>query len=180
VAPLVICFLLGATATLLTAFVVVVSRPGPTIASVDARTLQSSVPTLTAAQVQSATDVARGDPTIAAILAGRSAASKNVVVWTTEKGALLGGVVTLDLAQAATLSGTWIDLDYDCSETASPPYGSVRFGATVQNVTSLTVFVDLTRHKVAGFMPTPHTNYTFVGLTQYPTNVHRLSDSCRG
>jgi len=97
-------FLLGALVMMTTAYVVSAMRPGPTIAAVDSQTLAGSTPTLTAAQKQQVTDIADRDATLRALLQGRGTSTKSLVAWTTERGTLLGGVITLSLDTPATLS----------------------------------------------------------------------------
>jgi hypothetical protein len=75
-----------------------------------------------------------------------------------------------------TIRGQWLDLNYDCGEKTLPPYGRVPYRARYRNVTSLTIYVDMTRKVVAGILPAGR----LTGKPTYPAHfVPRSQASCR-
>src|SRR6266496_1766267 len=145
----VVSFLAGVTVALAIAFHVATPHAAINIPAVDAQTLQGATPTLTADQKNKAIALATSDGRSKSLLSNVSTTSGDPLVWTTERGILIGAVVSFNLPAPATLTGTWVDLDYDCSERSTPPYGAVPFHATYSNVRSLLAFVDLIEGRVA-------------------------------
>ena len=106
----------------------------------------------------------KSDKTVKKLLGKKTYRVTTMWVWATTKGAFLGGVVTIQLSKPATVSGKWFDLAYDCTEQKSPPYGRVPYTAKYTSVTSLTIYVDLKRKRVAGIRPLG----VIVGAPRYP------------
>jgi hypothetical protein len=66
----------------------------------------------------------------------------------------LGGVATAKLDRPTTLTGKWPTLDYDVQEMKSPPYRVNSFQLSIDAVSEVRAFVDLTRNSVVSIEPT--------------------------
>jgi hypothetical protein len=127
-------------------------------------------------QQQSALQIAVHDSFVKQLLRGKPYHAKGVVVWASQHKKLLGGVVTLSMDRPVILKGRWLYLNYDCAETAMPPYGRVPYVATYHNVSAVTVYVDMTRKVVAGISPAGQ----LVGKAQFPAHFRRRPQiACR-
>lgn len=130
---------------------------------------------LSQAQRTKITHIFQSDRTFLRLIGHRHFKTTSVWLWTNREGVLLGGVVVLRLPHPVTMSGTWLDLDYDCSEQTSPPYGRVPYKAKYSSVTTITLFVDLQRKQVAGIRPLG----VLVGKATYPANYKsRAQQTC--
>jgi hypothetical protein len=134
--------------------------------------ISTSVPTpggpalrkLTKKQQQNAVKILGKDKTFKRLINKKSYKVSSIGIWLTKSGTLLGGTITLRLKKRATINGTWLYLDYDCSEQTSPPYRAVPFQAKYKNIIYMTAAVDLTRKKVVSIMPAG----ILVGQAYYP------------
>jgi hypothetical protein len=66
---------------------------------------------------------------------------------------LIGGVATVTLGQAVTLDGAWPGVISECRQDAA--YTQVAYREKYSNVTTLLIFVDVTRGQVVGINPGP-------------------------
>ena len=166
--------LLAAVLALMTALAVARGQTGPTpppppgggtpIVSTPTKTGGPSFRSLSKKQKTQIEQIVKKDKTFKKLTHKRSFKITNVWLWTTRTGAFLGGVVTVSLKRPATIKGTWLDLAYDCTEQRTPPYGRVPYKATYANVTTLTVYVDSQKKRVAGIQPFG----VLLGHAQYP------------
>lgn len=124
---------------------------------------------LTKKQRTTIVHIAETDRTLQKLVAKKPYQVTNVAMWLTKSGRLLGGVVTIRLKRAAKISGTWLDVAYDCSEQTSPPDTRVPYKATYTNVRYITISVDLKRKKVIGITPLG----MLVGTAHYPAGYKR-------
>ena len=124
---------------------------------------------LTKKQRQRIIRTAATDRTLKTLIGKKPYRVTNVAMWLTKNGRLLGGVVTIRLQRAATMSGKWLDIAYDCSEQTSPPYKSVSYRAKYTNVRYLSVAVNLKQKRVAGITPLG----ILVGKAHYPVGYKK-------
>lgn len=102
-----------------------------------------------------------------------------VVLWMQNSGPLVGAVVTLELAEPASVNGEWLGVVNDCTPGASPAYYSVPYRQAGDNLGQVSVWVDLTRLQVVGVVPTPDPRYQWtpvgtpepVGEATWPSNT---------
>lgn len=119
----------------------------------DAHTLRSSRPVLTAAQTAELIQVIQKDRSISSLLVGRPYRALTGAVWTMSTGAIIGGVVRLTVTHPVKLHGPWLALQYDCHETSSTPYVSVPYAATRLRVSGIITLVDLRSRRVVSTEP---------------------------
>ena len=111
-------------------------------------TAASSSTSLTAAQQQEITDIASRDANVLRITQGLSIANTKVVAWSNSQGTLIGAGVAMSLAQPATIEGEWRSVSWDSSQTT---YGVTVYTAKLSNVTTVNVWVDLTKGAVVAW-----------------------------
>jgi hypothetical protein len=122
----------------------------PTSTPAAPTTATSSNTPLTAAQQQEITDLTSHDPNVLRITQGLSIANTEVVPWYNSQGTLIGAGVAMTLAQPATIEGEWRTVNWDSSRTL---YGVTILTARLSNVTTINVWVDLTKGAVVGWSP---------------------------
>jgi len=134
--------------------------------------LYSSLPTLTTAERKSIVTTALKDRSLLGLLRKRRYNVRGVQAWTTSTGTVLGGVAIIPFPRALTLAGTWLGMDYDCTEQSSPPYRRFTYTAERRNVTMLLAFVNLRGKQVAAIETNP--NSQVVGTVHIkPHNLHK-------
>ena len=119
---------------------------------------------LTKKQKTQILNIVKKDRTLKKLLGKKTYRVTSFWVWAGTKGEFLGGVITIQLKKPATIAGTWLELAYDCTEQKSPPYGRIPYLATYSRVTSLTLYVDMKRKRIAGIKPLG----VLVGKRLYP------------
>ncbi len=133
---------------------------------------------LTEADCTEATRLALADSRMQQLLAGRTYEVNSVVLWT--RGAdLFGAVVTLELAEPATVQGEWLGIVNNCTLGASPPYHSVPYRQSGKNLRQVGAWIDLARHQAVGVVPAPDPTYPWspdgmpelVGDATWPPNT---------
>jgi hypothetical protein len=125
---------------------------------------QHSFRSLTKRQRAQILRIAEADKTFKRLAGKRKYKISAVTLWSKKDGSPLGGLVSVRFKTSSTISGTWLDLDYDCTEKSSPPYGKVPYKAQYVNVTWVTLFVDTKRKQVVGIKPLG----SLVGKAKYP------------
>lgn len=109
------------------------------------------VPSLTRAQREQAIALITADPRLKALLGDRPWQIKEVGVWHTSTGRVIGAAAMVVLSGPTTLEGEWLGMDWD--ESRSPPYLSVPLRAKFSNVSHIEVSVDLERGEVVSLFP---------------------------
>jgi hypothetical protein len=125
---------------------------------------QHSFHTLTKKQRALILRIVKADKTFKRLVGKKKYQITAVTLWSKQNGSNLGGTVSVRFQNPGTITGTWLDLDYDCTEKSSPPYGKVPYKAKYANVTWMTIFVDTKRKHVVGIKPLG----LLVGKAKYP------------
>ena len=88
------------------------------------------------------------------LLKGHNYIVTATVPWyTVERHETIGAVLTVTLANVSAITGWWKLMNYDRSETSTPPYWTNVALLGVTNLRSINVFVDIREGSVAGVMP---------------------------
>lgn len=113
-------------------------------------------PILTAEEDAGVRAIASADPRVAQLLAGRGSSISSVDPWTTAaQHRAMGAWITFAWSGPATLETDWPGINYDISETTSPPYTEGVMHYVANNVTELDVVVDLDCGRVVAIDPGP-------------------------
>jgi hypothetical protein len=115
--------------------------------------LEGSVPSLTPAQARRAVNVARRDHYVRELVKDHPNELDVEAAWTKSDGEFLGAALALIFRRPTLVTGTWLDLVYDCSERSMTPYKTSTYFASRANVSSLTILVDLERLRVVAVNP---------------------------
>ena len=134
-------------------------------------------PQLTASQSTDAATVAAADPRVAAVLAAGPHTADDTSAWRMDRQpTLLGATVHFTFDQPTTITGQWLLVSYDGSETAWPPYTTVTDTETVPNVIGVTVDIDLRTNTVVGIEPeaSADTGTAFMRMVRAAQRINRL------
>ncbi len=126
-----------------------VTRPG------EPAPVQANVPELTPDQVALALSISSRDQRVAALLEGHETRQPVVGAWHFSGGTLIGASVSIDLQDAARISGEWLTFDFRglaaLEDDTIPP--SLAYTATYDGVDNLSVAITLPEGRVAKIEP---------------------------
>jgi hypothetical protein len=114
--------------------------------------LQSSIPSLTSAQVNSIEHVVGNDRRVHTLIHGHASQISSVVTWLGPTGVVIGGLVALRFNVPATVRGVWLSLA-SCWHSGIESYASMSYRATQTRVSGIDVLVQLASHSVVSLMP---------------------------
>lgn len=144
---------------------------GTPVIGTPTRTGGHSFKALTSKQKKTILSVIHTDKTFAKLIKSKKYRVTTTYLWVTRGGSFLGGVVSVRLKTVGAMHGTWLYLDYDCTEQSTPPYGRVPYTAKYGNVSAVTLFVDVVRKRVAGIQPLGF----LIGKAHYPPSFKAAS-----
>jgi DNA-binding CsgD family transcriptional regulator len=113
--------------------------------------LPGGIPQLGEGQKDRIREIIADDPSLQRILGGRAYEVIGPGVWHSSNLRLLGGVVTIEVADAFTYEGPWLEADYD--EALDPPFTTLDLHYRAEGVTRLHVLVYLPDEMVVEITP---------------------------
>ncbi|MEX2157994.1 MAG: LuxR C-terminal-related transcriptional regulator [Dehalococcoidia bacterium] len=111
----------------------------------------ATIPVLTEEAEAQLREIAERDPRVQEILGGRPYEVKGPGVWHSSNLRFLGGVVTIEVADAFTYEGAWPTTIYD--ESLDPPFEEIEVHFRAEQIEKLSVFVYLPGERVVKVDP---------------------------